>query len=152
MSVVAFNVTQFFPSLNHEIIIVVFPGYLLFPTLGLSYRGGNESQVARGDLDGWLDGVFGSSQSGAHLPDGGAGESATCFARINSQHRTGHIFYIPIFSCHWVWECLVLGEGHHIHPGGKHCISGRRISLLVSCIAFVCITHQTVIEQQDINF
>jgi hypothetical protein len=68
----------------------------------------------------WPGGVFRSPQSGAHLPDGGAGESATCFACVNSQHRTGHIFYILIFSCHRVWECLVLGERHHIHPGGKH--------------------------------
>jgi hypothetical protein len=27
----------------------------------------------------WLGGAFGSLRSGAHLPDGGAGESATCF-------------------------------------------------------------------------
>jgi hypothetical protein len=48
-------------------------------------------------------------------------------------HHTGHIFYVLIFGCHWVWECLVLGEGRHICPGGKCHVSGRRISLLFSC-------------------
>jgi hypothetical protein len=37
----------------------------------------------------WLDMVFGSPQSGAHLPDGGASESATCFTRVDLQRRTG---------------------------------------------------------------
>jgi hypothetical protein len=80
----------------------------------------------------WLGGVFGSPQSGAHLPDGGASESATRFARVDSWHHAGHIFYILIFGCHQVWECLVLGEGRHIHPEGKCRRSGGRISLLGS--------------------
>jgi hypothetical protein len=37
----------------------------------------------------WLGGVFGSSWSGVHLPDGGTGESAARFPRTNLQHHMG---------------------------------------------------------------